>query len=81
MSAAPSEAKRADTATRIFWGLLGVAAILTVLRPWLPDGLVRIPEVLLLPWRDWIDAAFDFIRPQFSGNRRGRDRCERIKEQ
>ncbi|MEL7257028.1 MAG: glycine/betaine ABC transporter permease, partial [Pseudomonadota bacterium] len=45
----------------IFWALLGVAAVLTVLRPWLPDGLVRIPEVLLLPWRDWIDAAFQLI--------------------
>ncbi len=48
-------------ARRVFWGLLGIAALLTVLRPWLPDGLVRIPEVLLLPWRDWIDAAFQLI--------------------
>ena len=61
MNAAPSEAKQADTATRIFWGLLGFAAILTVLRPWLPDGLVRVPEVLLLPWRDWIDVVFQTV--------------------
>ncbi|KMW57785.1 L-proline glycine betaine ABC transport system permease protein ProW [Candidatus Rhodobacter oscarellae] len=42
--------------------MLGVAVLLTVLRPWLPAGLVRIPEAWLLPWRDWIDVAFEFIR-------------------
>ena len=50
-----------DNARRIFWIGLGVAALLTILRPWLPDGLVRIPEAWLLPWRDWIDAAFQLI--------------------
>ncbi len=50
-----------SVARGVFWSLLGVAALLTVLRPWLPDGLVRIPEALLMPWRDWIDAAFDFV--------------------
>ena len=48
-------------ATRIFWTLLGVAVLLVVLRPWLPAGLIRIPESLLLPWRDWIDAAFQLF--------------------
>ncbi len=47
---------------RVFWTLIGIAAVLTILRPWLPAGLVRIPEAWLLPWRDWIDAAFEFIR-------------------
>ena len=46
---------------KVFWAGLAVAAVLTILRPWLPDGLVRIPEAWLLPWRDWIDAAFQFI--------------------
>ncbi|MEO1139013.1 MAG: ABC transporter permease subunit [Pseudomonadota bacterium] len=50
-----------SVAQRVIWGLLGVAVFLAVLRPWLPDGLVRVPEVLLLPWRDWIDAAFQLI--------------------
>lgn len=49
------------TAKRIFWGLLCTSFVLLLLRPWLPDGLVRIPETWLLPWRDWIDFAFQLI--------------------
>ena len=41
--------------------LLVLAVLLTVLRPWLPDGLVRPPEWMLLPWRDWIDAIFQYV--------------------
>ena len=62
MSETRDPVKSWGPASLIFWGLMGVAILLTVLRPWLPDGLVRIPEVLLLPWRDWIDVTFDFIR-------------------
>ena len=40
---------------KVFLGGLALAALLTLLRPWLPDGLVRMPEAWLLPWRDWID--------------------------
>ena len=47
--------------SRVFWSMLGIAAFLTVLRPWLPDFLVRPPEFLLLPWRDWIDVVFNTV--------------------
>ena len=46
---------------RVALTLLGIAVVLTILRPWLPDALVRVPESLLLPWRDWIDAVFQLI--------------------
>ena len=46
---------------KVFLGGLALAALLTLLRPWLPDGLVRIPDAWLLPWRDWIDAVFQLI--------------------
>ena len=52
---------RPGNAQRVILGLLGVALALTILRPWLPDGLVRIPESWLLPWRDWIDAVFQKV--------------------
>ncbi|MEM9343733.1 MAG: ABC transporter permease subunit [Pseudomonadota bacterium] len=44
------------------WGLLALAALLIVLRPILPEGLVRFPEAVLLPWADWLDAAFAFLQ-------------------
>ena len=46
---------------RIAQVLFGLAVVLTILRPWLPDGLVRPPEWWLLPWRDWIDAIFNYV--------------------
>ena len=46
---------------RLAQAALAVAVLLTVLRPWLPDGLVRPPEWILLPWRDWIDAVFQYV--------------------
>lgn len=58
-------------AMRVFWWMLGVAAVLTLLRPWLPAGLVRPPEWFLLPWRDWLDVAFDFIRGDMESGRPG----------
>ena len=46
---------------RAVWIMLGLAVALTLLRPVLPAGLVRIPESLLLPWRDWIDVIFQTV--------------------
>lgn len=42
--------------------LLAVAVALAVLRPALPEWLVRVPDVLILPWAGWLQALFDFIR-------------------
>ncbi len=52
---APGNTKRAAFA------MVGLAAVLTILRPWLPDMLVRPPEWWLLPWRDWIDFVFNKV--------------------
>lgn len=46
---------------RIAQAFFAIAVILTVLRPWLPDGLVRAPEWMLMPWRDWIDVVFQYV--------------------
>ena len=61
MNALNAYFERPGNAQRVILGLLGVALALTILRPWLPDGLVRIPESWLLPWRDWIDAVFQKV--------------------
>ena len=43
--------------------ILAMAALaLALLRPLLPEGLQRVPAVLILPWDVWLQAAFDFIR-------------------
>ena len=46
---------------RVAQAFFAIAILLTVLRPWLPDGIVRAPEWMLLPWRDWIDAIFQYV--------------------
>lgn len=56
---------------RVFWALLLAAIVLTVLRPWLPSGFVRIPEAWLLPWRDYIDVVFEYIRGDMEAGRPG----------
>lgn len=50
-----------DNRQRVFLIGIAIAALLTAMRPWLPDNIVRIPESWLLPWRDWIDIAFNWI--------------------
>ena len=42
--------------------LFGVALLLTVLRPWLPDVLVRLPESAIPPWAEWLDAGFSWLQ-------------------
>ncbi|CAM3181277.1 glycine betaine/proline transport system permease protein [Paracoccus aminovorans] len=44
-------------------GLLAGAALLLILsKPLLPAGLIRPPDWLVLPFADWINAVFDFLR-------------------
>jgi glycine betaine/proline transport system permease protein len=47
---------------RIALGFLLAAVLLTLARPLLPDALVRLPAVLILPFADWINAVFNFAR-------------------
>ena len=43
-------------------GLLAVALALVVLQAVLPDWVMRLPEGMVLPFADWINAAFAFLR-------------------
>ena len=47
---------------RIAQAFLLAALVLVVFRGALPTGLVRLPEGMVLPFADWINAAFTFIR-------------------
>ncbi|MEL6377087.1 MAG: ABC transporter permease subunit, partial [Pseudomonadota bacterium] len=43
--------------------MIGAATAMVIARDFniLPEGLIRVPEAYLLPWRDWIDVAFEFV--------------------
>ncbi|MFQ5565412.1 MAG: ABC transporter permease [Paracoccaceae bacterium] len=47
---------------QIALGLFGVAVLLAVLRPFLPVGIIRLPEAMILPWDIWLDAVFNFVK-------------------
>ena len=51
-----------STPKMILWGLLGFAVLLTLLKPFLPAFLDRLPDWMILPWADWLDAAFDWLQ-------------------
>ena len=42
--------------------LLGLAVLLALARPWLPDVLMRVPDWAVLPYQDWLQATFDFVK-------------------
>ncbi|MBY6141036.1 ABC transporter permease subunit [Leisingera daeponensis] len=50
------------TRARIGWAIFTAACLLAVGNSVLPDGLVRPPEWLILPFADWINAIFIFVR-------------------
>jgi glycine betaine/proline transport system permease protein len=47
---------------RVAQAILLVALVLVIFRGFLPAGLVRLPEGMVLPFADWINAAFAFAR-------------------
>jgi glycine betaine/proline transport system permease protein len=47
---------------RIAYAFLLAALVLAIFRGILPAGLVRLPEALILPFADWINAAFAVAR-------------------
>jgi glycine betaine/proline transport system permease protein len=47
---------------RIAQAILLSALLLVIFRGLLPAGLIRLPEGLILPFADWINAAFTFAR-------------------
>ena len=42
--------------------LLGLAAVLALAKPAVPDFLVRVPDWAVLPYDVWLQALFDFVR-------------------
>lgn len=55
-------ALRPMTRTRVAQILLAAALCLAIGKLALPDGLVRPPEWMVLPFADWINAVFAFVR-------------------
>lgn len=56
---APSRLIRAQPVAAV---LAGAALLLILGKPLLPQGLIRPAEWLVLPFADWINALFDFLR-------------------
>jgi len=42
--------------------LIVVALLFAFARPFLPEWLVRVPQWMLMPWDEWFQALFDFIK-------------------
>ncbi|MEY4870953.1 MAG: hypothetical protein RLZZ563_283, partial [Pseudomonadota bacterium] len=42
--------------------LILLAILLVIGRTYLPSGLIRLPEATILPFADWINTAFSFLR-------------------
>jgi glycine betaine/proline transport system permease protein len=57
----PAPSVRLDQ-KRIAQALLLAALVLVVFRNGLPDALIRLPDAVILPFADWINAAFAFAR-------------------
>ncbi len=57
----PNPSPRLDQ-KRIAQTILLIALVLVVFRNVLPAPLIRLPEASILPFADWINAAFDFAR-------------------
>lgn len=43
-------------------GLILLALLFAVARPFLPEWLVRVPQWMLMPWDEWFQTLFDFIK-------------------
>jgi glycine betaine/proline transport system permease protein len=50
------------TRARIAWAICALAVLLAVAKFTLPAGLIRLPDVLVIPFADWINALFNFLR-------------------
>ncbi|UWQ58035.1 ABC transporter permease subunit [Leisingera caerulea] len=50
------------TRAKTGWAIFAAACVLAAANTFLPAGLVRPPEWLILPFADWINAVFAFLR-------------------
>ncbi len=46
----------------LMFGVLALTVALILLKPWLPNWMVRVPESWLLPWADWLDVGFAWVQ-------------------
>lgn len=60
--ATPPARPAVATAWSVSWLLLAAALLLVLGRNFLPDALMRLPEALVVPFADWINALFTFLR-------------------
>ncbi|MEM7075234.1 MAG: ABC transporter permease subunit [Pseudomonadota bacterium] len=67
----PPPRSTAEQHDRVLWALLLSALALTVLKPFLPDFLVRLPEAWIPPFAEWLDAFFEFIKGDMETGRWG----------
>jgi len=51
-----------STRRMVLFALFGFAVLMILLRPWLPEALVRLPETMVLPWADWLDVGFSWLQ-------------------
>jgi len=51
-----------STQRLIGWLLIAVSIALIVLKPWLPEALVRLPEAFVPPFAQWLNGLFNFIK-------------------
>ncbi len=58
----PNQLTWFSTSRMVIFGLLALAIAMTLLKPWLPDWMVRIPESWVLPWAAWLDAGFSWLQ-------------------
>lgn len=59
---APDDRVFGQTQGRAALILLGLAALMMLAKPILPDGLIRIPDWAILPWAGWLSTLFDFVK-------------------
>ena len=49
---------------RVAMALIGLAAVMVLARDLLPAGVLRLPPAAVVPFADWINAAFNFARDE-----------------
>lgn len=58
----PLSALETGSKTHVVLTLFALAVVLMFAKPLLPEWLIRVPEWMILPWDQWLQAMFDFIR-------------------
>jgi glycine betaine/proline transport system permease protein len=68
---APIGQRKESSFDPVLKALLGLALLLCVAKPFLPDFLVRLPEAWIPPLAIWLDAFFEFVKGDIQTGRPG----------